>query len=165
MTYAHPTTPPDQDVRTTLGREHQELHTLFGNVVDAFESGSNVAAAALFTALENALAAHFQLEEEHLLPALARVEPDEAHALRVEHDALRAKLTALAVGVDLHTTRASAIRDFIQTLDAHAAREDALAYPWAGSHLPETALARIRSSVAERLVSLRARIGSTSSTR
>lgn len=154
----HTSGSPPEQVRTVLGREHERLASLFREVVDAFESGSQEGAAVRFNELERTLEAHLQMEEEHILPGLARVDPQEAKTLREEHDRIRALVASLGVGLDLHATRASAIVDLVKTLEAHAKREDTLAYRWAEANLDEPTRAKLRVRVSDRLAHLAARL-------
>ncbi len=146
------------DLRTALGSEHQRLHALFREVVDAFESGSREGASVRFAELERDLEAHLRMEEDEIFPRLARVDPREAQALRDEHDRIREVVTTLGVGVDLHATRASAVIDLVRMLDQHAKREDALAYRWADANLDEPARASLLARARDRLATLEARV-------
>ena len=155
MTHVQPPSTVDtDDLQSLLSSEHARLRALFSDVIDGFESGHPEAAAQLFTALEASLVEHLQLEEEHVFPGLERVDRAEATALRAQHAEIRTKLTELGIGVDLHVTRATAIRDLVRMLDAHAAREDVLAYRWAAANLSEPIRATLRARVKERLASL-----------
>jgi hemerythrin-like domain-containing protein len=118
---------------------------LFEKVLTAFEADAQDEAARLWTAFERGLRAHFELEELHILPELAKVDAAESAALLAEHAQLRSKLGELGVGVDLHLTRQGAVADFIATLKAHAAREDALMYRFAQTSMPERTRATLRS--------------------
>ena len=76
-------------------------------------------------------------EDRELLPALARIDPEEAAALAADHQRLRARLTEVGVGVDLHATRAHDVRELIVDLGKHAWREGELMYRWAGDVFDE----------------------------
>jgi hemerythrin-like domain-containing protein len=117
--------------------DHAEISVLFEEVLDAFRCGDRDVAAEMFTRFEARLAAHLAAEDELLLPALERVDPEEAAALAADHRAIRARLTELGIGVDLHLTRASAVAELVEMLRAHARREDALLYRWADEVLSE----------------------------
>jgi hypothetical protein len=111
--------------------DHAEISALFDEVLAAFKSGDRDLAALVFTRFERRLEAHLALEDELLLPPLRRVDPDEAAALSADHEWIRAQLTELGIGVDLHLTRATWVAAFVEKLRAHARREDALLYRWA----------------------------------
>ena len=111
--------------------DHGVLATTFEDVVAAFRSGDRDVAAAMFKDFERRLEGHLGFEDDVLLPALDRDHPTEAAALAEEHRQIRSKLLELAVGVDLHLTRATWVAEFVALLRVHAAREDALLYRWA----------------------------------
>lgn len=133
-------------VRAAFSAEHGELDRLFSQLSAAFAAEVPTEHARLWSALDERLRAHMDLEERELLPRLASAHPDEAAAIRHEHDELRRRLLALGVGVDLHTTRAEAVDEFLDLMRRHARREDALFYRWAD----ETLGARERSALIER---------------
>lgn len=92
---------------------------------------------ARYRALEHALLAHMNAEEELLLPAYALQFPDDAAAIRAAHEALRHDLYRLGVDVELRCLRLGAIDRMIATLRDHAAHEDRLLYPWARTFLKQ----------------------------
>jgi hemerythrin-like domain-containing protein len=138
-------TRPLRDLRTLLREDHDRLDNLFEQVFSVFEADARDEAVRLWTEFERGLQAHFELEEQCILPELAKVDAAEASELIREHARLRAKLGELGIGVDLHLTRDEAVADFIATLRAHAGREDALMYRFAQSSLPGTTQAALRA--------------------
>lgn len=122
---------PDAGVRAAMMADHAGISTLFDDLVAAFRSGDRDEASAMFAQFEKRLEGHLALEDEFLLPALRAAHPEEAAALAEDHRRIRARLAELGVGVDLHLTRASWVNDFVDSLRAHAQREDALLYRWA----------------------------------
>jgi hemerythrin-like domain-containing protein len=114
-------------------------------VLCVFEADARNEVARLWTDFERGLLAHFELEEQCILPELAKEDAVEASELTREHARLRAKLGELGVGADLHLTRDEAVADFIARLRAHAAREDALMYRFAQTSLPEKTRAALRA--------------------
>lgn len=100
-------------------------------LIAAYESGDREIAASAFDRTEQEVRAHLAVEDQHLLPELARVDPSGANRLRGEHAALRGLLEELAVGVQLHQVRIGAIRELARRLRSHAEREDAVLYRWA----------------------------------
>lgn len=92
---------------------------------------------ARYRALEHALLAHMNAEEELLLPAYALQSPDDAAAIRATHDELRRHLYRLGVDVELRCIRLGAIDHQIATLRDHVAHEDSLLYPWARAFLKQ----------------------------
>lgn len=119
-----------------LANDHARLQRLFGDVLAAFEANARIEAAALWTSFDRELEEHFQLEEQHLFPRLARVMPLEAAALRIEHDAIRARIADLGVGVDLHLARAEVVEELVRDLEEHTRREATLLYRWVDEMLP-----------------------------
>ena len=128
---AHAPLVPDAGVRAAMMADHAGIATLFDDVVAAFRSGDRDEAAAMFAQFEQRLEAHLALEDQLLLPPLRAAHPDEVAALAEDHRKIRARLAELGVGVDLHFTRASWVAAFVDSLRAHAQREDALLYRWA----------------------------------
>jgi hypothetical protein len=134
-------------LRGAMMADHADIATLFDDTLAAFRSGNRDEATAMFADFERRLEAHLAVEDDVLLPTLRRDHPDEAEALAADHARIRGRLAELAVGVDLHLTRADWIAELIDLLKAHAAREDALLYRWAGepgAHIdPERVLHRL----------------------
>jgi hemerythrin-like domain-containing protein len=120
--------------------DHDEIDRHLDELITAFETGDRDAAAAAFRAAEHLLLAHFDLEERLLFPEFAAIEPAETEELRREHREIRTKLEELAIGVDLHATRLSAIRELVQWLRRHAEREHELLYNWADRYFADPAL-------------------------
>jgi Hemerythrin HHE cation binding domain len=85
---------------------------------------------------EQRLLEHMAAEEDLILDAYARVDPDHAREIRRQHDELRALLTPLCLEVQLHVIRARTVEQLIAALRAHAAHEDRAMYPWAERNLP-----------------------------
>jgi hemerythrin-like domain-containing protein len=123
-----------------LAADHAWLAALFERLLAAFQADAREDAARLWTAFDEGLRSHLALEEEHLLPRFARVDPDEAQALLTEHHHIRDKLLRMGIGVDLHLTRDEQVEQFIRELNAHARREDALMYRWTQTELGDPTL-------------------------
>jgi hypothetical protein len=92
---------------------------------------------------ERAVLEHLEAEEGPLLPAYAAHAPQDASAIRDEHAAIRKLLFRIGVEVELHLVRLETLQTLIDTLHAHAAREDVSMYPWAQVHLPLSAQGRL----------------------
>lgn len=122
-------------VRELLNRDHDRLERLYGELLEAFHADAREDVARLWSALEEGLIAHLTAEEDWVLPAFAAVDEREARRLRSEHDKIRSLLTELGVGVDLHAIRGEVAEAFIDSLRAHARREDALLYRWIDTDL------------------------------
>jgi hypothetical protein len=128
---------PSNPLGAQLLDEHVRLATLCNDVLSIFEAGDREACDAAYRDLERHLDAHLTFEDRELLPALARIDPKEADQLAEDHHRLRARMTEIGVGVDLHTTRAKHVRALIVDLANHARREGELMYRWAGEAFDE----------------------------
>jgi hemerythrin-like domain-containing protein len=140
-----------ESLRQLLTQDHERLDRLFDALLEALRADAKDDAARLWAEFDAGLSAHMDLEEKHVLPALSAEEPREAAELRQEHEGIRAKLTELGVGVDLHLTRAETVSDFVELLRKHAQREDALAYQWAERKLSSSAQGTVHSRLRELL--------------
>jgi len=117
-----------------MTESHAHLDTLFSRLLEALEANAPDARE-LWTELDHDLLAHMEAEERFVLPAFARIDREEAVALLREHGRIREQLLELGVAVDLHCIRLEQSRAFIETLRAHAGREDRLLYRWADTRL------------------------------
>ena len=134
-------------LRPLLVRDHERLDALFVQLLEAFREGDWDEVRAMWTRFDAGLSAHLGAEERYLLPLFAREEPGEAARLVVEHAAFRRALAELGVGVDLHAVSLEVASSFVESLRAHARREDRLFYRWAERRV----LASHRESVARAL--------------
>lgn len=120
-----------QGLRALLARDHRRVQALLDGLLDDFEEDDRADLRDSWKRFEEGLSAHLAAEESYLLPQFARVEPEEAARLAADHDAFRARLAELGVGVDLHSVRLATVRELADALEAHARREDELFYRWA----------------------------------
>ena len=118
-------------LRPLLIRDHERLDALFVKLLEEFREGDPKKVRAMWTRFETGLSAHLQAEERHLLPLFAGVEPAEAAGLLAEHATFRKRLDELGVGVDLHVVSLAIALEFVESLRAHARRENRLFYRWA----------------------------------
>lgn len=88
-----------------------------------------------YRSFEHALRDHVAAEEELILPAYEEHAPADAQAIRDNHAAIRKALDRIGIEVELHVVRAHSVSELVDSLRAHAAREDAAMYPWAQAHL------------------------------
>lgn len=91
-----------------------------------------------YRAFERSTLEHIAAEDDLLLPAYAEHAPDDARSLRDDHVAIRQLLFRIGIDVELHIVRVDTVKRLIETLQAHAAHEDAAMYPWVQEHLPLT---------------------------
>jgi hypothetical protein len=126
--------------------DHERLDRLFGRLLDALESNAPDVRD-LWTELDDGLLAHMEAEERFMLPSFARIDREEAVALARAHGRIREQLLELGVALDLHCLRLEQARDFIQTLRAHAEREDNLLYRWADARLDPSLIDAVRRHI------------------
>jgi hemerythrin superfamily protein len=120
-----------------LLEDHRRLELLFEELLSAFEENDREGVATTWSEFDRRLLAHMNAEERYLIPSLFRVDPRAARTILEEHRHLRARLTELGAGVDLHVVRLEAARGFVDELRAHARNEDRLLYRWADEHVAE----------------------------
>lgn len=142
------TEPPQVSLWSFMIENHRHLNKLFQRVLLAFEA-NDVDAGVVWTELEHGVLSHMDAEERFVLPAFARVDRDEAHALLRQHGRIREQLLELGIALDLHHLRVSQSRDLIATLQAHAIREDHLLYRWADARLDASVAAAARRHLHE----------------
>jgi nucleotide-binding universal stress UspA family protein/hemerythrin superfamily protein len=116
--------------------EHRELETLYAALVAAYESGDWIAVRRAYEELERALHAHLEHEEMDVFPSLGGQHPDEVAELLADHAEIRARLDAVAMGIDLHIAGLGRAEDLLHTLRAHSTREERVLYPWLASLSP-----------------------------
>lgn len=126
-----------------LHAHHVRLDHLFDELLEAYEGGDWDDVRVVWTRFESELRQHMEIEEQFVLPVLARVSEGVAAALRSEHDEIRSLLGSLGVGVDLHMVKDEVAGDLVAKLREHAAREDLLAYRVADREVPEKTLASL----------------------
>jgi hemerythrin-like domain-containing protein len=127
-------------IRTALVMDHEQLDVLLEELIHAYETNDREIAARAYGEVERILARHLDAEEQLLFPEFARSEPEETKRLRDDHRRIRMRVEELGIGVDLHATRIGAIRELVQMLRTHAAREDALLYRWADREFSDPAV-------------------------
>ncbi len=130
-------------IRHKLTADHQRLEKLFDDVLRRLALDDRDETRAAWNEFDRGLTAHLDAEEKLILPAFAFAFPEEAAAIRKEHESIRATLLELGVAVDLHSIRWPAAADFVSALRAHATREDSLMYRWAEKNLEETVRAAL----------------------
>ncbi len=123
-----------------LPDHHRRLDALLDELRATARADDPRALCACWSRFAGELAAHLAAEEEHLIPAFAIAQPDEARALLREHAEIRKLVDELGVGVDLHLLRVPTFDRLVERLRAHARREDALFYPWMVKHVGGPAL-------------------------
>lgn len=130
-----PSPDPVADLRSLLNQDHRRLDCLFERVNVAFAADVHADLSALWTAFENGLTTHIELEERFVLPKFAEIAPGEAARLAREHAEIRVQLLQLGVALDLGLVHAHIVHEFLSVLQLHMTREDALMYGWAEAHV------------------------------
>ena len=111
------------------GDFHQQMEQAFQLLMTGVTCEDPIILRARWGAFEQQLLRHFE-EEERELARFAREHPDEARAIREQHEQLRTAMIELGVMLDLHLMRAELVNEFLDRLRAHAAEENRVLYPW-----------------------------------
>ena len=104
-----------------------------GRPLKAIAEGDREDVGATIGIMQTRVLEHLDGEERSLFDGYARYAPEDAQELLREHANIRQALAEFDVGVDLHLLRADAVKAFLITLQAHAARENAGLYCWAAT--------------------------------
>lgn len=140
MTIVPPTVESDAGVRNQprllLPEHHRELEAACQALLDCTYGDDPRALILQYRAFEHATLDHLAAEEELILPAYMEHAPDEARVVWDEHAAIRQLLFRIGVEVELHIVQAATVKQLVDALQSHAAREDAAMYAWAQDHLP-----------------------------
>jgi iron-sulfur cluster repair protein YtfE (RIC family) len=130
-------------LKLLLADHHRELEKVCHALLASAREDCSRSLIEQYRVLEHALLEHFDVEEAVLLPDFAAYDPEGARTIRDEHEAIRELLLQVAVDVELHAARLERLQRLIEMLHAHAAREDAVMYPWAQVHLSRSAKQRL----------------------
>jgi hypothetical protein len=113
--------------------DHFALEALLAEVLGAIE-GAPARLSALWTAFEEALAAHFEHEERAIMTDFLAARPREARSVLEEHRYLRGRIAELRAMVPALPLQSA--RMFLDELRAHGHHEERVLYRWAESHRP-----------------------------
>lgn len=122
---------PQAQLPRFLREDHDVLAGLTEKILQTIIEGDREDVSDAVTALEASILTHLEGEERELIPRYARENPTEAAALLADHATIRRRLTELDVSTDLHLVRADSLRLLLESLRAHAERENAGMYRWA----------------------------------
>jgi hemerythrin superfamily protein len=121
--------------------DHQRLDALFVRLLDDVHCGDWTVCQGTWSRFERQLLQHLETEETFLLPIFGHEYPEETAELRNEHANIRCLLADMGVRLELHSVREQHVQRFIESLQGHAAREEALLYRWAKDLSPDVAQA------------------------
>lgn len=124
-------------IRTTFQQDHQRLDALFEDLLNRMHVNDAAAAGEAWTAFDAGLAGHLEAEESFMIPIFQRGDPAEAAAILAEHAKIRSLVAQLGMMLDIHALREDTVKELVDFLRAHAAREEAALYRWADTELPE----------------------------
>lgn len=127
--------PLSTPIRDRFLADHERLDAALARLLAAFEANDQEDVARTWVEFESGLIAHLEAEETHLIPALHWASERAARVVVAEHTHIRARLTDLGAGIDLHVVRLDSVRSFIDELRAHAQSEERLLYRWGDEHL------------------------------
>ena len=132
--------------------QHVKLDRQIEEMLSLVRGDDRDAMRACWARLEDALLAHLNLEEMHLLPLISVAHPAQARQIREEHATIRTKLGDIGLALDLHTARAEQVEALAAFLRSHAAVEDSGLYAWAERELPAHVRGHLLRRLRDRLV-------------
>lgn len=139
------------ELRSMLDGDHRAIVSALTRLVQALRDDDRDALDSAWLELDERLRAHMSLEEELLFPELARIDPQEAHALAGEHCRVRALLNELDIDLELSRGREAMLSELNQVLREHFARENVLLYRWCDQSLSQAARDALRARLARTL--------------
>jgi hemerythrin-like domain-containing protein len=142
---------PKLDLRESFRAQHAKLDGQLEDMLSLVRGDDREAMRTCWARFEEALLAHLNLEEMHLLPLVARAEPEQARRIREEHEKIRTRLGEIGLALDLHTARAEQVETLAAFLRAHAAFEDSGLYTWAERELPAQTRGHLLRRLRDRL--------------
>ncbi len=86
-------------------------------------------------------------EERYLFAPLTETHAREVAELRSQHDELRALLSELTVGIDLHQVSTPTLQQFAAALEIHARKEEALACHLTDASIERGVIGRLRAEL------------------
>jgi hypothetical protein len=126
-----------------MSEHHRRLEDRFEELVARVSAGDLLALREEWFVFETDLLDHLAEEEVEVLPDFQRLHPEEAEAIRREHEGIRQALLEMSINLDLHLLRPGTVEAFLAKLRDHARREEAVMYPWAASKVDRAGLRRL----------------------
>jgi hemerythrin HHE cation binding domain-containing protein len=135
----------ETSIDAMLGEDHARLERAFDVILAGAERGDWDDLRRRWPAFERELTRHMDAEEIRIISGFGREHPREARTLLDDHARIRAQLTELGLELETGTVALLArAHGFMIDLREHAAREDAVLYPWAARGLDALAWERFR---------------------
>jgi len=140
---------PELNFRDLLSHDHQRLDALLQSVLELTHANVWPELGEQWIAYEGSLLSHLDAEETFLLPGLAK--HDDALAARIgdEHTKIRALLTEIGVGLQLHILREERMLELASFLREHAKMEEKPLYTWADAALSPSTLVMVARRLRE----------------
>jgi hemerythrin superfamily protein len=127
-----------------LGEDHARLERAFDAMLAAAERGDWEDLRRRWPSFGRELTRHMDAEEIRIISGFGREHPREARTLLDDHARIRAQLTELELELEMGDVTVARAHGFMIDLREHAAREDAVLYPWAARGLDDLAWERFR---------------------
>ena len=109
---------PSGLVSDALSAHHREIEDACQAIMSAAFADEPRDLTLRWRVIERELLAHMATEEEQLLPAFQRTDPENAQWLRDDHARLREQALELGVSIQLHSVRAEQLQGFVDALRA-----------------------------------------------
>ena len=138
---------PGAEIIDALVKDHEELAKSVARLDDFVKASDMTCVRDEWELFEPAVLRHIDAEQEFLLPSFEHEDPEEASAIRHEHDSIRGMLGDIGVALELHTLRQEQVVRLRVLLARHVARETSSLYVWASAErnrlLARSALRRL----------------------
>jgi hypothetical protein len=135
---------PETTIDAMLGEDHARLERAFDALLTVAERGDWDDLRRRWPSFDRELTRHMDAEEIRIISGFGREHPREARTLLDDHARIRAQLTELGLALELGHVSIERAQGFLIDLREHAAREDAVLYPWAARGLDALAWERFR---------------------
>jgi hypothetical protein len=134
----------ESSIDAMLGEDHARLERSFDAIVAGAQRGDWEDLRRRWPAFGRELTRHMDAEEIRIISRFGREYPREARTLLDDHARIRAQMTELEMELETGSVPVDRALAFMIDLREHAAREDAILYPWAARGLDDLAWERFR---------------------
>ena len=134
----------DTSIDAMLGEDHARLERAFDAMLTGAERGDWDDLRRRWPSFSRELTRHMDAEEIRIISRFGHEHPREARTLLDDHARMRAQLTELGLALEQGDVSIERAQGFMIDLREHAAREDAVLYPWAARGLDALAWERFR---------------------